>query len=220
MAELATLPAPRLPAPQTGAEKAAILLLTLGVEAAARVFRHPNEQEVRQVSEAIARLRSIPREHAARVQEEAWRWLTNREGLLVDGERFARDLAAGGKPSPAVERDALPGRPAGLTPSLGDVAPAALAQLLDHRGMQVVLKEVPREDLMLALKTASPAMRDKIFGNISQRAAEILQEDMGSMGPVRLKDVEQAQANIISVVRRLEEEQKITLGGSGEDALV
>src|SRR2546430_11164095 len=342
MAELATLPAPRLPAPQTGAEKAAILLLTLGVEAAARVFRHLNEQEVRQVSEAIARLRSIPREQAARVQEEAWRWLTNREGLLVDGERFARDVAAGGKPSPAVERDALPGRPAGLTPSLGDVAPAALAQLLahehpqviafviaqleprqppevlgalpealapdiirrvadlqnisdemltevrevlqvqveglervnrgsklkgqnraaeirnsadrelepriftqleadvpdvadsirnlmftfedlirlDNRGMQVVVKEVPREDLMLALKTASPAMRDKIFGNISQRAAEILQEDMGSMGPVRLKDVEQAQANIISVVRRLEEEQKITLGGSGEDALV
>src|SRR5439155_1734524 len=54
MAELATLPAPRLPAPQTGAEKAAILLLTLGVEAAARVFRHLNEQEVRQVSEALA----------------------------------------------------------------------------------------------------------------------------------------------------------------------
>src|SRR5437879_10963472 len=132
MAELATLPAPRLPAPQTGAEKAAILLLTLGVEAAARVFRHLNEQEVRQVSEAIARLRSIPREHAARVQEEAWRWLTNREGLLVDGERFARDLAAGGKPSPAVERDALPGRPAGLTPSLGDVAPAAPAHLPPH----------------------------------------------------------------------------------------
>src|SRR5437879_12849771 len=103
MAEPATLPAPRLPT-HTGAEKAAILLLTLGVEAAARVFRHLNEQEVRQVSEAIARLRSIPREQAARVQEEAWRWLTNREGLLVDGERFARDVAAGGKPSPAVER--------------------------------------------------------------------------------------------------------------------
>ena len=91
---------------------------------------------------------------------------------------------------------------------------------LDNRGMQVVLKEVPREDLMLALKTASPAMRDKIFGNISQRAAEILKEDMGSMGPVRLKDVEKAQANIVGIVRRLEEEQKITLGGSGEDALV
>jgi len=63
-------------------------------------------------------------------------------------------------------------------------------------------------------------MRDKIFGNISQRAAEILKEDMGSMGPVRLKDVEKAQANIVGIVRRLEEEQKITLGGSGEDALV
>src|SRR5207249_886578 len=193
-------------------------------------------------STAISRLRSIPREQAARVHEEAWRWLTSREGFLVDGERFARDLASGGKPGAALAReDPLgPGRPDGLATSLGDVAPAALAQLLahehpqliafviahleprhpadvlgalpeapqvaenirnlmftfedlirlDNRGMQVVLKEVPREDLMLALKTASPAMRDKIFGNISQRAAEILKEDMGSMGPVRLKDVE------------------------------
>src|SRR2546430_17633536 len=97
MAELATLPAPRLPAPQTGAEKAAILLLTLGVEAAARVFRHLNEQEVRQDSEAIARLRSIPREQAARVQEEAGGWLTKPQGLPVEGRRFAPDVRAGGK---------------------------------------------------------------------------------------------------------------------------
>ena len=65
-----------------GVEKAAILLTTLGPEAAAAVFRHLAESEVRQVSAAIARLRTIPREQAARVHEEAWRWLTEREGLL------------------------------------------------------------------------------------------------------------------------------------------
>src|SRR5881296_4620325 len=114
MAEPATLPAPRLPT-HTGAEKAAILLLTLGVEAAARVFRHLSEPEVRQLSAAISRLRSIPRDQAARVHEEAWRWLTSREGFLVDGERFARDLASGGKPGPAPERELGPGAgPAGL----------------------------------------------------------------------------------------------------------
>src|SRR5207249_11277509 len=59
---------------------------------------------------------------------------------------------------------------------------------LDDRGMQVLLKEIARDDLMLALKTASPAMREKLFGNLAQRTAEILQEDMGLMGPVRLKD--------------------------------
>src|SRR2546430_4200636 len=140
MAELATLPAPRLPAPQTGVEKAAILLLTLGVEAAARVFRHLSEQEVRQLSAAISRLRSIPRDQAARVHEEAWRWLTSREGFLVDGERFARDLASGRKPGPAPERELSlrPGRPGGLATSLGDVAPAALAQLLAHEHPQVI----------------------------------------------------------------------------------
>ena len=77
-----------------GVEKAAILLTTLGPEAAAAVFRHLSEPEVRQVSAAIARLRSIPREQAAAVHEEAWRRLTEREGLLVDGERFARQMIA------------------------------------------------------------------------------------------------------------------------------
>ncbi len=92
---------------------------------------------------------------------------------------------------------------------------------LDNRSMQMVLKEVAREDLMLALKTASPGMRDKIFGNISARAAEILKDDMSTMGPVKLKDVEKAQSNIVGVVRRLQAEQKIVLGGgSGEDVLV
>jgi flagellar motor switch protein FliG len=71
--------------------------------------------------------------------------------------------------------------------------------------------------LLLALKTASPAMREKIFGNISKQAAEILEEDLSMMGPVRLKDVEQAQANIVATARRLAEEQKITLGTGGED---
>jgi flagellar motor switch protein FliG len=60
-------------------------------------------------------------------------------------------------------------------------------------------------------------MREKIFGNISKQAAEILEEDLSMMGPVRLKDVEQAQANIVATARRLAEEQKITLGTGGED---
>ena len=91
---------------------------------------------------------------------------------------------------------------------------------LENRDMQTLLKDVPREDLILALKTATPAMRDKIFKNISARAAEILQDDMSSMGPVKLKDVEKAQASIVTVARRLADEQKITIGGSGGDALV
>ena len=91
---------------------------------------------------------------------------------------------------------------------------------LQNRDMQLILKEVARDDLLMALKTASPGMKEKIFKNISARAAEILEEDMGSMGAVKLKDVEKAQTNIIAVVRRLESEQKITLGAGGDDVIL
>ena len=328
-----------------GVEKAAILLTTLGPEAAAAVFRHLAESEVRQVSAAIARLRTIPREQAARVHEEAWRWLTEREGLLVDGEQFARQMIAAVLTGAREERPSARTSHAGsefLAVSLDPVAPAALAELLgrehpqvialvlanlrarkaaevlaalpeslqpeiaqriadlqsvpedllaevgdvlagqvqglgrvgpragflgaklvadilnvadeavearifahldahapevaeavrglmltfedllrlDDRGLQVLLKEITRDDLMLALKTASTAMRDKIFGNLVQRTVEILQEDMGVMGPVRLKDVEQAQARIVAAARRLDTEQRITLGAHEGDVVV
>jgi flagellar motor switch protein FliG len=328
-----------------GLEKAAILLLTLGPEAAAAVFRHLSEPEVRQVSAAIARLRSIPREHAAAVHEEAWRRLTQREGLLVDGEQFARQMiaaAASGARAPDTARRAREAGGEFLASSLEPVAPAALAQVLgnehpqvialvlanlrprkaaqvlaalpeplqpevvqriadlqsvpddllaevsdvlagqvqglgrvsqtpavlgaklvaeimnvvdaavetrilahlesdapevaetiralmftfedlvrlDDRGMQTLLKEVARDELILALKTASPAMREKVFKNLSHRAAEILQEDMSAMGAVRLKDVERAQAGIVALARRLDAEQRITLGVREDDVVV
>jgi flagellar motor switch protein FliG len=351
-------PVKTLPAPsgkQSGLEKAAVLLLTMGPEAASKILQHLNDTEVKQLSAAIARQRTIPKLNAAQVQEEAWRKLTNREGVYVDGEQFAKQLissAHGGagqrdeRSSAARElQRATAGAEKWLASSLEAVAPPLVAQMvanehpqviafilahlnprqaalvlgqlpeevqsdiiqrvadlqgvsdellvevgdllqeqvqglgrgaqapvdgntgtkraaeimnavdktvegrvfaqleseapelaekireqmftfedmiqLDNRGMQVVLKEIAREDLMLALKTASPAMRDKIFANISARAAEILRDDMSTMGPVRLKDVEKAQGNIIAVVRRLQGEQKIVIGGgSGDDVLV
>jgi flagellar motor switch protein FliG len=335
-----------------GVEKAAILLLTLGPEVATNVFQHLSEAEVRQLSTAIARLRSISKEQAAAVHEEAWRRLTNRDGFLVDGEQFAKKLVTTTLGSGSRERQtqamldierATHDSRVLMATSLGSVAPAVLAQVLatehpqviafilanlnprqaaevlgklpeeqapdlmlriadlkrgtspdvlaevsnvlhgqakglggaepgpsvggmklaaeimnlldktvenrvfaqldesapdvaerirdlmltfedllalENRDMQTLLKDVPREDLILALKTASPGMREKIFKNISARAAEILQDDMSQMGPVKLKDVEKAQATIVSVARRLADEQKITIGGSGGDALV
>jgi flagellar motor switch protein FliG len=91
---------------------------------------------------------------------------------------------------------------------------------LDNRSMQTVLKEVPREDLILALKTASTAMSDLILTNMSARAREILKDDMGTLGPVKLRDVEKAQANVVAVVRRLESEQRITIAGEGSDVVL
>jgi len=92
---------------------------------------------------------------------------------------------------------------------------------IDDRGVQTVLKDVPREQLVLALKTASPELRDVVFRNVSQRAAEMIKEDLEGMGPTKLKDVEKAQQGIVDIVRKLEEEGKVVIsGGGGGDQLV
>lgn len=92
---------------------------------------------------------------------------------------------------------------------------------IDDKGIQTVLKDVPREQLVLALKTASPDLRDLLFRNVSQRAAQMIKEDLEAMGPVKLKDVEKAQQGIVDIVRKLEAEGKIMIGGGGaEDQLV
>lgn len=92
---------------------------------------------------------------------------------------------------------------------------------IDDKGIQTLLKEVPNDKLLLALKTADEEIKIKIFKNISQRAANLLKEDLSNMGPARLSDVEGAQVEIINVARRLEAEGKILIArGGSEDSLV
>lgn len=92
---------------------------------------------------------------------------------------------------------------------------------IDDRGIQMLLKEVANDKLLLALKTANEDIRSKIFKNISARAAEMLKEDLNNMGPARLSDVEGAQQEIVNVARRLEAEGKIIISrGGSEDAMV
>lgn len=91
---------------------------------------------------------------------------------------------------------------------------------LDDRGIQTLLKEVNNEDLVVALKSASEALREKIFKNMSQRAVQIIKEEMEAKGPVKISDVEKAQQNILKVARRLEAEGKIVLGGRGDEVVV
>lgn len=90
---------------------------------------------------------------------------------------------------------------------------------IDDRSMQVLLREISSEILILALKGADDIMKEKVFKNMSKRAAETLREDLESKGPVRLSEVEKAQKEIITIARRLEEEGTIMLGGSGEQML-
>lgn len=89
---------------------------------------------------------------------------------------------------------------------------------IDDRGIQLLLREVQSDALIIALKGASPTLRDKIFKNMSQRAAEMLKEDLDSKGPVRLSEVESQQKEILKIAHRLAEDGQIQLGGgSGDD---
>ncbi len=87
--------------------------------------------------------------------------------------------------------------------------------LIDDRGVQRILREVDKKDLALALKVASEKVKEKIFKNMSERAAQTIKEELEFMGPVRLKDVEAAQARIVEIIKQLEEREEITISGRG-----
>ena len=91
---------------------------------------------------------------------------------------------------------------------------------LEDRAIQLLLKEVESETLIVSLKGAQPALRQKFLANMSQRAAELLAEDLDSRGPVRVSEVEQQQRKILQIVRNLAENGQIQLGGKAEDAYV
>jgi len=92
---------------------------------------------------------------------------------------------------------------------------------VDDRGIQLLLREIQSDSLIIALKGAPPELREKIFKNMSQRAAEMLKEDLEAKGPVRLSEVEAEQKEILKIARRLADEGQIVLGGKGgEDQMV
>jgi flagellar motor switch protein FliG len=88
---------------------------------------------------------------------------------------------------------------------------------VDDRGMQELLRQVPAEKLLLAMKGAEDALKEKIFKNMSQRAAEMLRDDLEAKGPVRLSEVEAAQKEILQIARKLAEAGTIALAGKGEE---
>ncbi len=86
---------------------------------------------------------------------------------------------------------------------------------VNDKGIQSVLKEVENDELSLALKTASEELKEKIFKNMSERAAQMIKEEMEFMGPVRVSDVENAQQKIVDIVRRLEDAGDVVIAGRG-----
>lgn len=91
---------------------------------------------------------------------------------------------------------------------------------LDGRSLQMILREVNNDSLTIALKTASDEMQEKVFANMSARAADMIRDDLEAMGPVRLSEVEAMQQSIVKIAMKLEEEGKLVLGSGGGDELV
>lgn len=91
---------------------------------------------------------------------------------------------------------------------------------VDDRGIQTLLREISTDSLLIALRGASEPMKEKIFGNMSKRASEMLRDDLEASPPVKLSEVEAAQKDILAVARRLSESGEISLGGGGGDEFV
>ena len=91
---------------------------------------------------------------------------------------------------------------------------------LDDASIQRVVREVDSKDLAKALKGASEEVKERIFRNISKRASEMLREDLDFMGPVRLREVEEAQQRIVGIIRRLDEAGEIIISRGGDDAII
>jgi len=91
---------------------------------------------------------------------------------------------------------------------------------VDDRGIQTLLREVSTDQLLLALRSVDPTLKDKIFANMSRRAAEMLRDDLEAAPPVRLSEVEAAQKDILSIAKRLADSGEIALGGGGGDEFV
>jgi flagellar motor switch protein FliG len=92
---------------------------------------------------------------------------------------------------------------------------------IDDRGMQELLKAVPNDKLTMAMKTAPEDIKEKIFRNMSKRASDMLREDLETMGPVKVSEVDSAQQEIVNIAKKLEGEGKLFVARGGEgDALV
>jgi flagellar motor switch protein FliG len=327
-----------------GLEDAAILLMSLGEEEAAEVFKHLAPKEVQRLGETIAKMKAVPRERIEKVIDSFETMAANESMLVADSNEYVKavlrkalgddkanllidrilqgsdvtgieslkwmdpssvaELLRNEHPQivaailvhlefdqcadvlklfterqrnevmvriatldgiqPAALRDlnevmskVLSGGDRGKKSSLGGVKAAAeilnmlgsavetsvldfvreadndLAQKImdnmftfddvekiDDKGIQALMKEVQSQSLVIALKGATPGLREKIFRNMSSRAAESLKEDLDSRGPVRLSEVEAEQKEMLKIVRRLVDEGQIVLAGGGDEQFV
>ncbi|MBI3529268.1 MAG: flagellar motor switch protein FliG [Betaproteobacteria bacterium] len=203
----------------------ATILVHLDRDQASEILGHFAERTRNDVILRIATLDGI--------QPSALKELNDVLTKLLSGNNNLKKSPMGGVRAAAEIMNFMPGTVEGTVMENireydGDLAQKILDEMfvfdnlidIDDRGIQLVLREVQSESLIVALKGAGEELREKIFRNMSSRAAEMLREDLESKGPVRLSEVEGEQKEILKLVRRLADEGQLALGGKGDDAFV
>ncbi|MES2183544.1 MAG: flagellar motor switch protein FliG [Pseudomonadota bacterium] len=203
----------------------AAILVHLDYEQAAGVLRHLTERQRGEVMVRIATLEGIQPTALKDLNEVLFK-------VLAGGDKIRKTSLGGVKTAAeivnllgtAVEGpllDAIRGYDADLAQKIMDkMFVFDDVGKLDDKSIQLVLKEVASETLVVALKGATPELREKFLANMSTRASESMREDLESRGPMRLSEVEAQQKEILKAVRRLADEGQVVLGGSSDDGFI
>ncbi|MBZ0093318.1 MAG: flagellar motor switch protein FliG [Burkholderiales bacterium] len=153
-------------------------------------------------------------------------------GLLAGNTNLKKSAMGGVRPAAEILNFMATNQEASVISSVRDYDPDLAQKIqdemfvfenlldLDDRGIQLLLREIQSESLIVALKGTSEDLRNKIFKNMSQRAAEMLHDDLEAKGAVRLSEVEAEQKEILKTVRRLADEGQIVIGGKGEESVM
>jgi flagellar motor switch protein FliG len=203
----------------------ASIVAHLDRDQASAIIGKLNETTQSQVIHRIATLDGI--------QPEAMRELDSAlERLVASGGRVKRSDVGGVRAAAEILNHVGPSNEAVIIEALRSTDPELAEKIMDamvifdnimdidDRGIQLLLREVQSESLVIAMKGASQELQDKIFKNMSQRAADMMREDLEAKGPVRLSEVEAEQKAILKTVRRLADDGQIQLGKGGGDGFV
>ena len=172
----------------------------------------------------IAKLKRVPQEALAHVEHilSAGMPTSSKQDATIDGVKIAAGML--NKLKPETVEDILNEMPEESRQIATEIRQAMFTfedlNQLDRKGLQMLLKEVQSDQLLMALKTASEELKEKFFTSLSKRAAEMLRDDMAVMGPVRVADVEAGQQAIVAIALQLRAEGKLNISGQGGEDFV
>jgi flagellar motor switch protein FliG len=203
----------------------ALVLTQLDAERGAALLSALPTERRSEVMLRVGHLDEVPEQILEEIDLELRRHLDNLEKdsrMKVDGKEAATGIL---KRLAQEDSSALLEELAQADAGMADKLQQALFTFqdltrMDARGMQQLLKEVPTDQLVLALKTASEELKNKVLGNLSSRAADMLREDLALLGPTRIADVEAAQRQIVETALQLERDGRVTIARDGAGAYV